>query len=1251
MILSGEEREYLDRLGPVTVSPDPDWLPFEHVDEQGNFTGIAADLLDLLADRLGIEFDYVFPADWNEALALSMAGEVLVLPFLNRTPQREEWLVFTEPLLVDPNVFITREEHPYIYDATQLTGTTIVFPAGTLMEERVRGDFPNLNVTTVEREEDVFRAIVDRTADMTLRSLTIAAYTIRKEGLFSLKIAGHAPDPYVNRLRMGVLKSEPMLRDILDKGIATITPQEREEIVNRHVNITFVSSAGYIVVFRIAAVLAVFAALFFYWNLRLRRINAALKESERSKSVLIANLPGVAYRCRYDENWTMEFVSDGCLPLTGYSSDDLVENRTISYNDLMVQEYREFARKIWKKSVAERSPAVLEYRIITAGGSEKWVFEQGLPLFDDTGNVEYLEGLIIDITARKRLEERLERAITLQELIAVISTDFINANLGNIDEKIDSMLDRCGHFLRVDRTFLFQFSRDCTLMSNTHEWCAEGIAPVKDLVQEYPVEEVPLIADIVRTRKMLFIPDVSQLPEEWSTEKRELEIQQVQSVLCLPLVKGEKLLGYFGFDVVRRTHSLDQESIEVLKILANTLADALERNLMEKEMLEAKMQAEEATRAKSEFLANMSHDIRTPMNGILGMTGLLLDTALNDEQKQYCETVRMSAESLLGILNDILDFSKIEAGKLDFETLDFDLSGLMDDFAVMMAFRAEEKGLELLCAAEPDVPVFLRGDPGRLRQILTNLTANAIKFTQRGEIAVTVSLDREDEQSALLRFTVTDTGIGIPEENIGQLFRKFGQLDASTTRKYGGTGLGLAISKQLTEMMGGEIGVKSKEGAGAEFWFTAYFEKQPEEKGRKRAAPADLEGERVLVVEDNAAIRRFLSACLVSWGMRVSEAEDGEEALSVLEMALEERDPFRIALIDMQMPGMNGEMLGRRILSDPRLSETRMVILTSIGMRGDARRFADAGFSGYLTKPLRRSELRDVLSLVFSKDASFVHTFATKHAARESLPLFDGRGARILLAEDNVTNQQVALGILKKFNLTVDVAADGEEALAALGRTPYDLVLMDCRMPVVDGYEATRRIRSMDGEMRSVPVVAMTAHAMIGDREECLEAGMNDYVAKPFSPGELADVLEKWLPRNGKVSRPIPEMRLEADGGRGALGSPWDMRLLVDRLLGDEVLAGEIVEGFLGDLPPKIRALEAAVEDEDTAAAETLAHTVKGAAGSVGAGGLQSLAQDMERSAAAGNVRFLKVRMVDLIREFELLKNEMFLWKGMSGTL
>ncbi len=562
-------------------------------------------------------------------------------------------------------------------------------------------------------------------------------------------------------------------------------------------------------------------------------------------------------------------------------------------------------------------------------------------------------------------------------------------------------------------------------------------------------------------------------------------------------------------------------------------------------------QAQAANVAKSEFLANMSHEIRTPMNGIIGMIHLLLGTDLVGHQRRYAEVAHSSGKSLMNILNDVLDYSKIEAGKLDLDLTPFDLSDVLADCADALAARAQEKGLEFLYTLEPDVPIHLRGDPLRLRQILTNLAGNAVKFTDQGEVVLSVSLVKGSsvmdqipgadcseqgansrKRKAVLRFSVRDTGIGIPPDKRELLFNKFSQVDGSSTRRHGGTGLGLAISKELVAMMNGEIGVESAPGTGSVFWFTALLECQIGVKPERISSRSVLSGARALVVDDNATNREILRAHLTAWGMRVHDAPDGAVALRMLYEALEQNDPYPLAVVDMQMPQMDGKAVGRAIRADSRLSGTRMILLTSMSLLGETEDIKKIGYHACLAKP---PHLRDLESAVIG---AFTESDPLAGNGSPGAPdpqekkggRFAGRRARILLAEDDKTNQDVALGLLAMLGIHADVAGNGRKALEALEARAYDLVLMDVQMPELDGYEATRRIRetekTRDGlrhkdqetenkeseTARRLPIIALTAHAMQQQRALCLEAGMDDYLCKPLCPDALIAVLEQWLP-------------------------------------------------------------------------------------------------------------------------------------------
>ena len=551
--------------------------------------------------------------------------------------------------------------------------------------------------------------------------------------------------------------------------------------------------------------------------------------------------------------------------------------------------------------------------------------------------------------------------------------------------------------------------------------------------------------------------------------------------------------------------------------------DITQRKGMEAELVSSRDEALAASRAKSEFVANMSHEVRTPMNGVIGMTELLLDTALDGRQRAYAETVRSSAEGLLTVINDILDFSKIEAGKLELDEADFSLHGAVEDVAGLLGSSAQAKGLELALLIEADVPEFAHGDQGRLRQVLTNLVANAIKFTEQGEVLVRVTVVERTPDSTAVRFVIEDTGIGIAPFEIERLFQSFAQADASTTRKYGGTGLGLTISRQLVTLMRGEIGAESTPGKGSTFWFAI-----PLAAGALVLVPLthrrqDFTGLRVLLVDDNATNREILETYLRFWGMKPLSCASAAEALDLLHAAPTRPD---LAILDFQMPEMNGGELAHAILSDPALASMPMMMLSSVGMeRGQD---LPAGIAAFLPKPARRSLLLDTISVVLGRDSTQAEELdeggpeGLSRAARDSLDAptvagppapADGDGrVSILVAEDNAVNLEVAQLNLEKRGYRVLVARNGREAVDLLARMTCALVLMDCQMPEMDGYEATAEIRRHEGDRRHTPNVAMTAHTMMGDREKCLDAGMDDYLVKPLRAKALDEILARWAP-------------------------------------------------------------------------------------------------------------------------------------------
>jgi two-component system sensor histidine kinase/response regulator len=712
-----------------------------------------------------------------------------------------------------------------------------------------------------------------------------------------------------------------------------------------------------------------------------------------------------------------------------------------------------------------REKSTFELRVIRPDGERRTLQMTATPQYDTSGQFQSSLGVIRDITDEKRLLQTLK---------------LLARTLDSVDECV-SICEPDDRLLFVNRAFLRTYGyEECNLIG-------ENIGIIRSPLNSQEVTSGILPATLAGGWR----------GELWN-RKRD----------------GTDFLVMLNTAAVIDGNGRVEATVGVAR-------DITERKRAEAELTRTRDRAESANRAKSDFLAMMSHEIRTPMNGVIGMTGLLLDTQLTPEQRDYAETVRKSGDALLTVINDILDFSKIEAGKLLIECFSFDLRVVIEEVNEMLAPKAEEHDLELVLEYPSSLPRHFIGDAGRLRQVLTNLVGNAIKFTPAGNVRVTVECLGQDMETAQMQVAVQDTGVGIPQEKLASLFAEFTQVDSSITRRYGGTGLGLAIAKQLIELMGGSVAVESRLGEGSRFSFTLPLRQDAEP--RAGAEVAGLRGLRVLIVDDHEVNRRMLTSLTANWGMRSQSSTSGEEALQALRAAQASGDRYHFVVLDYQMPDMDGASLSAAIKADPALREAVVVMLSSVGQWTEAKHMEGASIDACLVKPVRQRQLLSTLATTWGKKVKAgdgEHSVAELAASVAELAAskvrwagsFAGLGLRVLVAEDNAVNQKVAVRMLEKLGLRTDLASNGREAVALREMLPYDLILMDCQMPEMDGYEAAREIRRREGGHRQTAIVAMTAEAMIGAREKCIEAGMDDYIAKPVRLEDMVEALRKWLP-------------------------------------------------------------------------------------------------------------------------------------------
>jgi PAS domain S-box-containing protein len=916
----------------------------------------------------------------------------------------------------------------------------------------------------------------------------------------------------------------------------------------------------------------------------------AFKESEARNRQLVeaAGISGlgiVVFKGDKPNGVVSLFANEEAQKITGYTEEEL---RRIPFLELIHPDNRQTASKTYWVRVGGSQDPVLYQLVIRHKKGHKVLIEISAISSVFQGE-RVMIGFFRDISERKKTEDAIRRSEAL--LRSVLDSLPVGVTIADKEGKILSanparkQIMGEGEFERIDQ------------VSDYKAWC-----PLSG--KELNRAEWPLYGAVHRGEAT-----INRVINVETRDGRRKTI--LNSAVPIRDSKGEILwaIGVLqDISELKKTEDALRAAKEQTERINSELEQAIEAaNRMA-------LEADTANSAKSEFLAHMSHEIRTPMNGIMGMAGILRDTPLNSEQAEYLGIIQNSAQSLLGIINDILDFSKIEAGKMDLEIDDFDLGSLVEDTIDFFAPSAEEKGIELLALLPPGVPSLVRGDSSRLRQILTNLLGNAVKFTARGEVILRVGVEKEDPHLALIRFSVQDTGIGIPKDRAYKLFQPFSQVDGSTTRRFGGTGLGLSICRRLVEMIGGEIGVDSQEGKGSLFWFTLPFEKQAGDPELAVDIGKTLPGGRVLIVDDNGANRQLIREMASRWSFRMEEANDGLSALEKMNTAAAEGDPYFLAFLDLSMSGMDGVELGEKIKENPLLKDTILILMSSFTQRGSTARMDRIGFSGYLSKPLKRWQAEECLRKILSLPAGVSLKEEPPVPFRPPLSLHGPKAERVLLVEDTLVNQKVALKMLEKLGYQADAAGTGREALKALERASYDLILMDVQMPEMDGFEATRLIRKEEGASNGgrIPIIAMTAHALKGDREKCLQAGMDDYLTKPIQQQELGEMLAKWA-QSRRESPPARESRVD-EAGRLI----FDHQGLLQQIDNNAELLEEIVATFLEDAPKRIHSLEEAISKEDAPAIRYQGHALKGTSGTMRAQTLQEAACQMELAGEKG---------------------------------
>jgi ABC-type amino acid transport substrate-binding protein/CheY-like chemotaxis protein/HPt (histidine-containing phosphotransfer) domain-containing protein/two-component sensor histidine kinase len=1145
--LTLQEQGWLKEHPIITIGGDNDWPPIDFVDAQGQYQGITADYLTLLGGRLGIEFEPIADISWSEVLGRARDQRLDAVAAIAHSDEREQYLTFTHPYFSVPYYIYAGENRDEIAGLGNLEGLTLAVEKDYYVHERLSTEFPAIKLLVVESTRHALEAVSFGRADAYIGNPAVAGWLIEQNRLTALKTVATVPEMGRSELRLGVRKDWPLFAGVLNKALASITPEEHRAIRRRWLGANGMEKK---LVLRLNAKernwLAEHPEIRLGLDPAWEPIEYLTAEGEYkgiSAQFIqrITNMLGIGTRFDQKLDWRQVMEQAKVKEVDVLPAVNASQDRSAYLN--FTKPYLHFPFMVFTRKDAPLITGLDDLAGQTVSVEEGYITQ------------EYLS------RDYPQLRQRLVK--TTAEALSKLSVGEVDAYIGNLSTG-SYLIDKLGlGNLKVAAPT--PYSHDLTM----------GVR------KDWP--------------DMLAILDkaLAAIDEE---ERRAIRQQSLA-------IRYEMEVDY---------RLLWQVAGGAALLLTLSLLWLAQTRRQKTALALAKAEAEQANRFKSYFLANMSHEIRTPMNAIVGFSHLALQTDLTPRQHQYVEKIKASAHSLLGVINDILDFSRIEAGKLTIDNTSFSLDELIENLANITVMRAEEKELELLFSRDLQIPDRLQGDPLRLGQVLINLVGNAIKFTEQGEVILSVTLEQRQGDSLRLGFTVTDTGIGMEPEQIPRLFDAFTQLDGSTSRRFGGSGLGLSISRHLVRLMGGDIAVESSPGKGSRFRFSLPFSVSAEAKIRSWVPEPDLRGLRALVVDDNPSARQILGDMLDSFTFDVTRVASGTEALEALHQADSAR-PYRLVLTDWRMPGMDGVETGRSIKQDPALSHTPAVVLvTAYGREEVMNQAEEADLDGFLIKPVSPSLLFDAVISVLGGEP--------KQRSTKPVPLRHRLKGNVLLVEDNQINQQVAQEILQNMGLLVETVDNGRKALEVLQRDAFDLVLMDIQMPEMDGYETTRRLRAMPG-LEKLPVIAMTAHAMTGDREKFLAAGMNEHIPKPIDPELLNQILGQWLKRNETFFRP-QAMWPGAEAGEGLPEQLPGIDLVwgLERVGGNQRLFRKLLRDFVANHGDALGILEARLAAADLEGARREIHTLQGVAGNIGARDLQQSARKLEQALVDGQI-------------------------------